>query len=938
MGIYHSFQNFFKFIKRIKSVFLFLLSVSAIFLAGTNSVLAQAGVEKPYHDGVVIVKFKPEFKYLADNKDGLKSIFETTTGKSELLNVEREFPNSPVPLKEKNKFGVKTVDISGIYRVSFDTDKDVQAVIAGLSKMKYFEYAEPLYKVELFYVPDDPKNQTSQYWLTSIRAFDAWDVHQGDTNIVIGISDTGIDLSHPELIYQIKYNYNDMPDGIDNDLDGFVDNFRGWNFGENNNNVQSDASHHGTWVSGIAGAATDNGIGVSGAGFKCKILPIKVMNSDTVIENAYQSIVYAADHGCDVVNCSWGGSYFQQMAQDVVNYATINYDLLIVSAAGNTNSDVKTFPASYENVLSVAGTQTEDQKWSPDNSISTKGSSYSYYVDVCAPATNFESTENGGGYTLMWGGTSFASPIVAGCAGLLRSYFPDYSANQIAELLKISADLIDTIPYNIPYAGKLGHGRVNLYNALTMVQTPSVVFENISVSEIEGTVTVSGNFTNYLADAENLTISAELLSDYATVQNTEIFSGNLAEMESFNEDGIVIVLDQDIPYDYKTILKFVYAADNYSSEQVIELYVNPGYKNIITDNLKLSVTPEGRFGYSDVGSTIGEGFVLNEVFSLFYDCGIISGFSPTELYCSVRQQSDFVTVKYPEFVENSENADYQISTEFTDSNDVSPKGIRILEDVYSWSGYENEDYIITDFQIINESPYDFTDFYFGLFTDWDLVEASANSADIDPDNNFIYVKSDNSQTMYAGIKLLSNQELKNYALSQSDGGDGIIDVSDGFTDIEKFHMISNSNSGYSGDPTDIVAYTGAGPFDIPSGDTVVAGFAFIAAESLFNIQNALSQSRHKYDEILHPQNIHNDVIKGFNVYPNPVTDFLTVVPENNSINAYSLELYNSIGELVLSGEYSGESTINLKDFSEGIYMVKVVTSGRIFIKKVTRLN
>ena len=155
MGIYHSFQNFFKFIKRIKSVFLFLLSVSAIFLAGTNSVLAQAGVEKPYHDGVVIVKFKPEFKYLADNKDGLKSIFETTTGKSELLNVEREFPNSPVPLKEKNKFGVKTVDISGIYRVSFDTDKDVQAVIAGLSKMKYFEYAEPLYKVELFYVPDD---------------------------------------------------------------------------------------------------------------------------------------------------------------------------------------------------------------------------------------------------------------------------------------------------------------------------------------------------------------------------------------------------------------------------------------------------------------------------------------------------------------------------------------------------------------------------------------------------------------------------------------------------------------------------------------------------------------------------------------------------------------------------------------------------------------
>ena len=74
----------------------------------------------------------------------------------------------------------------------------------------------------------------------AIRSYYAWDVHQGDTNIVIGISDTGIDLSHPELIYQIKYNYNDMPDGIDNDLDGFVDNFRGWNFGENNNNVRNN--------------------------------------------------------------------------------------------------------------------------------------------------------------------------------------------------------------------------------------------------------------------------------------------------------------------------------------------------------------------------------------------------------------------------------------------------------------------------------------------------------------------------------------------------------------------------------------------------------------------------------------------------------------------------------------------------------------------------
>jgi subtilisin family serine protease len=96
------------------------------------------------------------------------------------------------------------------------------------------------------------------------------------------------------------------------------------------------------------------------------------MNSEGVLENAYQSIVYAAEHGCDVVNCSWGSSYYQKMAQDIINYCVINHDILIVSAAGNTNSELNYYPSSYENVLSVAGTQMDDQKWSPDNSISLK--------------------------------------------------------------------------------------------------------------------------------------------------------------------------------------------------------------------------------------------------------------------------------------------------------------------------------------------------------------------------------------------------------------------------------------------------------------------------------------------------------------------------------------------------------------------------------------
>jgi len=904
-----------------------------------SPVFSQEKNANSYLDGVIIVKFKKEIEDIDAYKNKIFYILKEKSDIKGSIEFKQEFPFSIRPMEKYNEYGAELVDLSVIYRLTFDEVEDVSYLISILEKTGYFEYVEPLYKIELLYVPDDPMNQTDQYWLNSIRAFDAWDIHQGDTNIVIGISDTGIELSHPDLIYNIKYNYNDMPDGVDNDLDGFIDNFRGWNFGDDNNIVQANVNYHGAWVGGIAGAHTDNGIGVSGAGFKCKILPLKIMNAEGILVNGYQSIVYAADRGCDVVNCSWGGSYYQKMGQDVVNYAVINNDVLVVSAAGNTNSDTKYYPASYENVVSVAGTQMDDQKWSPDNSISSQGSSYSYYVDVCAPATNFRSTGTGDGYTLMWGGTSFASPIVAGCAGILRSYYPDYNANQIAELLKASADLIDTIPYNVPYTGKLGGGRVNLFKALTIEPPPAIVFSNIEVSQSENMIYINGNFTNYLSDAENLTISAVLLSSYAVLDDDIVYTGSLQTLETYNSDGdIVIIRNSNMPYDYKLVLKLIYNADLYQAQQIIEVYVNPGYKNINTDNLELSVAPSGRFGYSDLNSRVGDGFVLGEVFSLFYDCGIISGLSATKLYSSVRQVSDFKTTVYPYFVEGSEISDYHIKTEFTDSNDYQVYGLRIIEDVYSWLGASNKDFIIVDYQIINESIYDIEDFYFGLFTDWDLVESGINSAILDENNKFMYCKSDNAQTMYAGIKLLNNHDVNNYALPQVSGGDGTIDITDGFPDIEKFYMISNSNDGFTENSTDIVIFTGAGPVDIASKDTVTIGFALIACESIYNINIALNNCLDIYNQILHPQLIESENLSNIRIFPNPATEMIIITSEVESGKPSSIEILNELGEKVYCDSFHGQSLINIENYKSGMYFIKLIGENNIYYSKFIKLD
>ena len=207
------------------------------------------------------------------------------------------------------------------------------------------EYAEPRYIPELLYEPNDPSTG-SQYYLGKIQAYDAWDIAQGDTNTVIAIVDTGMDMDHGDLIYNIAYNTDDPLDGTDNDNDGFVDNFRGWDMGDNDNFPQNEMNEHGTLCAGLASADTDNGIGIAGPGFKCRLLPVKIQDSDSLLTRSYEGIVYAAEQGAQIISCSWGDTHYARFEQDMVSYAAINKDALVVAACGNDNNIRNFYPAS----------------------------------------------------------------------------------------------------------------------------------------------------------------------------------------------------------------------------------------------------------------------------------------------------------------------------------------------------------------------------------------------------------------------------------------------------------------------------------------------------------------------------------------------------------------------------------------------------------------
>ena len=924
--------------------FLSILILSS-FLA--NALMAQNNNEKPYHENIIIFKIKPEYR---NNFD--KNIeFSNLLSKYNDAEIKREFPAVPKPLELLSKQNKKTVDLSLIYRIEFLNDIDLENFVKRLNSLKIIEYAELLYKQELLFVPNDTYATSSgsynQYWLSKIKAFEAWDIHKGDTAMVIAISDTGIDFNHIDLIGNIKINYDTTDKAYPN-------NTMGWNFGDNNNNPQTTNSH-GIQVSGIAGAVTNNGTGVAGAGFLCKIMPLKVsVGTTNTLVNTYQSIVYAADHGAKVINCSWGGPFYQQMAKDVIDYATYNRDVLIVAGAGNTNTEVEWYPASYENVLSVAGTNQNDQRWV---SSSTYGSTYNYKVDISAPAVGFTtttittSTSDNTYVILNNGGTSYATPIVSGSAAILRSYYPDYSALQIAELLKISADVIDTIEYNKPYAAKMGTGRINLYNALTMEPVPSVVFKNYEIIYQENKLIINGDFINYLNNAENLTISANVMNYDISLEKNLIFSGNLNTLETYKSENEIIINISENVKDTIKILKFTYKADNYEATQYIRIFPKTYYNTVKTDILELSVFANGKLGYFDnvfklfkidnienvnliKDRDIGNGFTINNYMDLIGECGIISGNSATNVFCApFKEESNFKTILETKLVEN-EKFDYHSIAEFDDSKGNS-LGVKIKQNAYSKLGNENKNFIILEYNITNTSEKNIKNYYFGIFTDWDLLNNNYNTTVYDENNKFLYCQSDGSQNLYAGIKLLTQQNVNNYSLPVTAGGDGYVDIINNFTDINKFYLITNSNTDKLWQNKDVGIYTGAGPFDINVNDTINVAFAIIVSSDYSNFMEAINTAKQTYNKLY---NDDDDVsvacsytFSDIHIYPNPAKNLIYLSGEILKQNPI-YEIYNVVGEKVINNKLINDK-IDITKLSAGIYFLKIYTNEGIITRK-----
>ncbi|HLG36342.1 MAG TPA: S8/S53 family peptidase [Bacteroidia bacterium] len=901
---------------------------------------------KDYQHGKIIFKLKPELRsHAAKNKISERSI-ENIFSVLKADKVEKLFPNHQPPMAERNKSGEKLVDLSLIYTLNFSSGTPIEKAINLLMSTGKLIYAEPDYIYKPLYTPNDT-GIINQYHLAMIRAYQAWDINQGDSTIVIGFTDTGCDTTHPELVARIAYNTADPVNGTDDDGDGYTDNYYGWNVAQNNYDVTEGGIPHGTFVIGLGCMQNDNTICGAGVGFRTRFLPIRCSTNGSFIVNGELGIVYAADHGCVAVNCSWGGFGGSQFGQDAVDYATFNGNCLVVGAAGNSDNEAPFFPAAYQHVLAVCGSNQTDNKW--------VGSSYGSFCDISTPGDNLYSILAGNPTVMVYsGGTSEAAPQATAGAALVKKQFPLLNAMQIGEQLRATSDDIDTVPGNAIYTHKLGKGRMNLFRAVTETTAKSVRAFDIIITDnnddafiLNDTLRISAVFTNYLDTLANLNITLTTTSPYITFINNTFNPGamNPLQADSNRSNPFTAIITGSPPTNTPVYFDFNYTDGTYTDWQAIDLLVNVDYINIYVNEVGTSMTSKGRLGFNDNGQAQGLGFIYHAPPTLLYGGGLVIGVNdsvtsditigdpPTSM------NQDFVAVTRAHQLP-SVLSDFDAEATFNDDSAAYPIGISVTQKAFAWINPPDSKYIIYDFLIRNTGANNYTTLHAGLYADWDItpVNYATNVAGYDAPRKLGWAHDTQPGGVFCGIKVLSPGGVNYYAFN-NDGSNGSVGIYDGFTKFEKYNSMS-SWSRLSTDTTDVSMMISSGPFTLNAGDSVRVAFALLASDSLTQMQAAADRAQAVFDSIAAGIVKPPAFTPQFVCYPNPFSDECTVALTLTQRENVSLAVYNVLGEKIISlwdGYLTAGSHafyVSASQLSKGIYFCEFRTGEKVTVRKL----
>ncbi len=920
-----------------------------------------------YKLGIVIFKLLPEYREALIAEGGKPQTYRLADATLQnLCETQGSFSVKALYPQHWGRAAGK-VDMSLIGELQFAETADVPTLCRRLMATGRFEYVEPRMIFRTAgslpehvgepvpptfppFTPNDP--MVGQQWhLGKIKAFDAWDVEQGDTSVLIAIVDTGVDYLHPDLAANIAVNQADPVNGVDDDGNGFVDDYLGWDFYYNDNNPMP-GHNHGTAVAGVAAAVTNNGIGLAAPGFNSRIVIVKTSSDDPTDGNMLygsEGIVYAADRGCRVINCSWGGpTSNSQYLSNVVRYATFDKNALVVSVAGNVNNNIPFYPASTEFVTSVAATNPSDAKELYSN--------FNYSVDISAPGSIW-CTMPGGNYLGTWWGTSFSTAVVSGAAAILAAHDPSLTAVQLGERLRMTADNIDA--QNPNYNEQLGWGRLNMYRALTESTSPAIRFSealftdgNDNIFVPGDTIRLSGTFVNYLAGAIGLVATLSITNSDVLLLDDSFSIGSLSTMSETNNfnEPFSFVVGANTPPDTKLPIRLRFQSVGYDDWQWLFVNINQTKIDINTGVISTTVNSEGRIGYA---STWGDGVGLQYRLSGLTDgaCGLMLGndashvsdaalnnWSATSIFAN-----DFKIVE-PIHEATHLVADIALTCAYNDSTTLPPTavmGLFVRQNIYGWTG---DHFIISEYEVTNNSANEYNTFHVGLWGETDVQPFTHNRAEQDSALHFGYVYNTTQPSPYIGIQLLGQSPYNLYVYEYSDTYGGV-NVQDIFSHQEKYTTLNESRpSGGFGDADgeDVGLVVSSGPYQFAPGDTIKVAFAILAADSLEALRSAAEDAILRYEGLfVSAEKSRMEAVQPLKIYPNPAGDMVWVeLPGMETARNLVVEVFDLSGKTIASSFPKSEGdalAVNTKHWPAGIYFLRLrsetgVRTGR-FVKR-----
>ncbi|MBM4157571.1 MAG: hypothetical protein FJ216_02185 [Ignavibacteria bacterium] len=410
-----------------------------------------------------------------------------------------------------NKELYEKYEMSRMYTFHIEPSGNISDIVRDYDKDEIVEFAEPVFvgygagQRDLMYKKDYKSNNNSdiikdkqllvpddeyfykQWYLQNngqIRTMDkvrpkkgadinivpAWDIEQGSEEVIIAILDSGIREDIPDFMGRIWRNKKEIPNNkIDDDLNGYVDDYNGWDFAYDDKYID-DGFGHGTNIATVIGAGLNNRIGFAGINGKSKMMICKNLNDNNYGEYEWwaKSVKYATDNGAHVINMSEGGADYSKILETACNYAKDN-GTLVVSSMMNKNNGKDYYPACFKSVLAVGATDADDRRvkeftwgggscWGKHNAVVAPGNKIYGY--------DYDDPDN---YDSYWSGTSQSTAIVSALASLLLSQDKTRTPDDLRSIIVATAvdqvgDPTEDVQGWDPY---YGYGRVDFYRALT---------------------------------------------------------------------------------------------------------------------------------------------------------------------------------------------------------------------------------------------------------------------------------------------------------------------------------------------------------------------------------------------------------------------------------------------------------------------------------------